>query len=987
MSPVPERPSSSIPLPIPGAVAAAARAAAQRGPETVVNPEGRPSPVLLMDQAAPPTSGVVRILFPTVEDPEAERSAPTAAGLQLGHFTIIDRIRNGGMGAVFRALDTRLNRVVALKVLPPAQSRDGSAVQRFRNEAQAAAQLDHENIARVFYIGEDQGLHFIAFEFVTGTNVRDVIAQQGRLPVAEAVSYTLQMASALLHTSAQGVIHRDIKPSNIIITPGGRAKLVDLGLARQETREGAGVDLTMAGTTLGTFDYISPEQARDPRSADVRSDIYSLGCTLYHMLTGEPPYPEGTVLQKLLQHQGDDAPDPALKNPNVPENLSAIARKMMAKDLRRRYQTAEQLVRDLMLVAGALGLRSLSPEGLVWMTSQTAQPQFWERHLAWIATVSALFLIVGYLEFGAGRGPAAQKRPTDPGSAAPAGRSVAADPMHPDRSHPAAPSNSSAQRGEPPVDRVAPAQPASTIAATGTTAPARLEPTAITPVPHTATTLAQVSGAGAVLAGGPARTEFAAVQGARLGPTPDDFGDALRPAPFAADVLTSLGPNAAEAVRAAAAPLRPASDGLGAGRGATGQNGPGPGAEQAVGDGNSNRPRVEVVTTAPVAPAAEIFIVDADGAPGPGFSSLEAACSMAKDGNIIEIRRQGRFREKPIKVTRTMTIRAGRGYKPVVEFVPEQTSADRFPPGMITVSSGALDLAGVGLVMTVSDAADQWNLFAVQRPDAIRLQGVAVTLVNPKQRAAAVFAIQTAPGPLMPEIDLSAVQPRPPLGIELSDCLVRGGGHLFAVKSLEPARLSVKDCVLALAGSILAAQGSMEPLAENAQLELRLDHVTAALAGCAVELASGEMPRKLLPVQVSASNCIFSLTTRGPLVGMSGHIAIQDFRALLSWNGRKNYYDRLDALWSVVSTDGIGKTELLDFSGWQKYWYPAVEADAQNHPITWQRDWAAKPFAEMTPADFTLDREAPRNHAVSGATKGRDAGADLTAVPRPKPDL
>src|SRR5690606_6910543 len=156
------------------------------------------------------------------------------------------------------------------------QSRDRAAVLRFQNEARAAARLDHENIARVFYIGEDRGLHFIAFEYVTGQNVRDAIIRAHRLRVADAVNYALQIASALRHTSAAGVVHRDIKPSNIIIAPNGRAKLVDLGLARKIASESMG-DLTVAGTTLGTFDYISPEQAKDPRSVDVRSDIYSLG--------------------------------------------------------------------------------------------------------------------------------------------------------------------------------------------------------------------------------------------------------------------------------------------------------------------------------------------------------------------------------------------------------------------------------------------------------------------------------------------------------------------------------------------------------------------------------------------------------------------------------------------------------------------------------------------------------------------------------------
>src|SRR5690349_11273452 len=133
--------------------------------------------------------------------------------------------------------------------------------------------------------------------------------------------------------------------------------------------------------TLGTFDYISPEQARDPRDVDVRSDLYSLGCTLFHMLAGRPPFPEGTVLQKLLQHQEDTPPEIRSLNPGVPPALAAVVAKLMAKDRDRRYQTPEQLVRDLMIVAGALGLRSISPEGLIWMAASTKPA--WERHLVW----------------------------------------------------------------------------------------------------------------------------------------------------------------------------------------------------------------------------------------------------------------------------------------------------------------------------------------------------------------------------------------------------------------------------------------------------------------------------------------------------------------------------------------------------------------------------------------------------------------------------
>ena len=178
------------------------------------------------------------------------------------------------MGRVFRALDTRLGRTVALKILPPEQASDPDALQRFQNEAQSAARLDHDNIARAYYVGEDRGLHYIVFEFIEGVNIRLLVEQKGPLPLAEAISYTLQVAEALAHADARDVVHRDIKPSNVLITPEGRVKLIDMGLARLRHADPAAADLTASGVTLGTFDYISPEQARDPRNADIRSDIY-----------------------------------------------------------------------------------------------------------------------------------------------------------------------------------------------------------------------------------------------------------------------------------------------------------------------------------------------------------------------------------------------------------------------------------------------------------------------------------------------------------------------------------------------------------------------------------------------------------------------------------------------------------------------------------------------------------------------------------------
>ena len=333
-------------------------------------------------------------------------------GDRLEAFTLERAIGVGGMGAVFLATDTRLQREVALKVLPPEQSNDPEVVQRFYQEGRAAARLDHENIARVFTIGSDRGYHFIAFEYIEGGTLRQLILEHGQLPIGEAINYTLQIAGALVHASERGVVHRDVKPSNIIVTPLGRAKLVDMGLARRFERGTDDGGLTQSGTTLGTFDYISPEQARDPRDVDVRSDLYSLGCTLFHMLAGRPPFPDGTVLQKLLQHQEEPPPDVRVLNPDVPPDLAAILVKLMAKDRERRYQTPELLVRDRLTLAGALGLRSLRPEGLVWMAPQG--PPAWEKHLVWGLPAATLAVVVAILVWW-GQPIEAPARPGDPG--------------------------------------------------------------------------------------------------------------------------------------------------------------------------------------------------------------------------------------------------------------------------------------------------------------------------------------------------------------------------------------------------------------------------------------------------------------------------------------------------------------------------------------------------------------------------------------------
>jgi serine/threonine protein kinase len=323
-----------------------------REPEQTKEPSPISSPLNSADTPEAAPVGAMDNAPTIISRPPPRPARPEEAfgnslcGRRLAHFELLEPIGVGGMAAVIRARDTQLDRLVALKILPPDMAVDTENVQRFNQEARAAAKLDHENIARVFFCGEDQSLHFIAFEFVEGDNLRDILARRERLPVDEAIHYVQQVASGLAHSAERGVVHRDIKPSNIIISANRRAKLVDMGLARSLERKDEQA-LTQSGVTLGSFDYISPEQALEPREADARSDIYSLGCTFYHMLTGRPPVPEGTAAKKLHHHQNVIPADPQELLPEIPDEVGAIVMRMMAKDPEDRFQRPEELVQQL----------------------------------------------------------------------------------------------------------------------------------------------------------------------------------------------------------------------------------------------------------------------------------------------------------------------------------------------------------------------------------------------------------------------------------------------------------------------------------------------------------------------------------------------------------------------------------------------------------------------------------------------------------------
>lgn len=316
----------------------------------------------------------------------------TLKGQLLGHFHLQEFIGGGGMGAVFKALDTTLDRIVAVKVVASQSVSSEDLQRRFLVEAQSTARLDHPNIARIHYVGRDRGLPYIVFEYIDGVNLRDLVANHGTIPLGDALSFTCQIAQALAHAWQKEVVHRDIKPSNILITRDGQAKLVDMGLARLDHVDPVDDELTNTGVTLGTFDYISPEQARDPRQADTRSDIYSLGCTLFYMLVGRPPFADGTGVQKLLQHQDKLPPSISQLRPELPESLSMLASSMLAKSPDLRPQTPTELVKRCYTIFHELGIQPPPSVAPILVEPTPAPRSDWSVHLPWVIPIIALVL-------------------------------------------------------------------------------------------------------------------------------------------------------------------------------------------------------------------------------------------------------------------------------------------------------------------------------------------------------------------------------------------------------------------------------------------------------------------------------------------------------------------------------------------------------------------------------------------------------------------
>jgi eukaryotic-like serine/threonine-protein kinase len=267
--------------------------------------------------------------------------------LVLGPYVLIERVGAGGMGEVYKAKNWKMGRIVALKVIRKDQLQNETAVGRFHREIRAVSQLSHPNIVIAFDAGQEGNTHYFAMEYVDGIDLSQKIKKEGALAVADACEFIRQAALGLQHAHERGMVHRDIKPSNLLVArgKGGESviKILDMGLARMVQTDDSVGTLTQEGSVLGTLDYLSPEQALNAHLADIRSDLYSLGCTFYFLLTGQPPFPGGTATEKLLKHRFDEPVPVDRLRRDVPVLVAAIVHKMMAKEPAQRFQTPAEV--------------------------------------------------------------------------------------------------------------------------------------------------------------------------------------------------------------------------------------------------------------------------------------------------------------------------------------------------------------------------------------------------------------------------------------------------------------------------------------------------------------------------------------------------------------------------------------------------------------------------------------------------------------------
>ncbi|MGV3484326.1 MAG: serine/threonine protein kinase [Planctomycetaceae bacterium] len=281
-------------------------------------------------------------------------------GFFLGRYKLLGHIGSGGMSSVYLAEHTRMHDKRAIKVLPRTRVKDATYLARFQLEAKAIASLNHPNIVSAFDIDNEGDTHYIVMEYVDGVDLQVLVRRDGPLDPGTAAQLLAQAADGLAHAHQRGVIHRDVKPANLLLDNDGRVRLLDMGLALVAAQDNESLTVAHNENVLGTADYLAPEQALNSHKVDHRADIYGLGCTLYYLLTGRPPFPEGTLAQRIAKHQSE-MPTPIKKlRPDCPGEIEGICVKMIQKDPQYRYQSAADVAEALRKFAALVPVRNLT---------------------------------------------------------------------------------------------------------------------------------------------------------------------------------------------------------------------------------------------------------------------------------------------------------------------------------------------------------------------------------------------------------------------------------------------------------------------------------------------------------------------------------------------------------------------------------------------------------------------------------------------------
>ena len=835
-------------------------------------------------------------------------------GKLLGNFRLDEFVGGGGMGAVFRAQDMNLGRTVAVKVLSQGRNADNDALKRFRQEAQSAARLNHDNIARVYYVGEHDGWNYIVFEYIDGFDLREQVVRHGPLSLETALNYTLQVAEALHHAVQRDVVHRDIKPSNVLVTSNGRAKLVDMGLARPHHVESGHEELTVSGVTLGTFDYISPEQARDPRNADARSDIYSLGCTLFFMLSSRPPFSEGTVLQKLLSHTSDEPPDIRQFRPDIPAPVSLLLNKMLAKGPDLRQQSPSQLIGELLLLMDQLGMPPAGGTGTVWVTPGTRPLKPWERLLPWIAALlllTATAFSIEYIDHVPNVVATIPERSTASPKPVPGQR----DAIRPDTVLPEVPSTG-------------PGSPESSPPATSNPAEA------LSPIEHGA----ENSGSTAVVQQ-PTSTVPRTVQHERLEEPVENPGQDPPP-----ELVTSS--EQAEP-----------SDEL----------------KGSIPDDNSIKKE-----PLPGPPHQQTLIVDptADNSRPFHYTSLSEALNKLRvdqerisTSQIIELRYNGARTEPPLVITHPrVTIRAADGFRPVLRFQPqdyEQTS-------MLTVTSKQLKIINLQVEFELGQPVEHWSLFDVRHNAGIELERSTVTIRNGNQgrttnwEGVAFFHIE--PGETFFDETASSPAPSSRPTIRLKNCILRGEATLIWAVEARPLEFSWDNGLFISTERLLLATGSTRRPQPNSNLDVRLSAVTVVADKGLCYLSQEKRGPHLPPTSFRCDGMILLSAARWPHIQQTVLQEITFSPEKFTLQGENNLFMTQPgppsprAYWTVATEDESVEPRSWDFSEWLQLagesgwsWQEVPKSAVGMH-------FSGQPVHKLSAKHYQLDRLTSEKH-------------------------